>query len=391
MGENCTSPREGGIPVGHSPGRPESLPDHLPIYLTNRCNLACSYCYVAVNQGPTQKLDFAGLQVVLDQFLGTDVPNKKVTFLGGEPFLDFELLSRTAEYIRDKVGWEDQVVLQTFTNGTLLTPEKLAECNRLGIHVNISLDGKAEINDKHRKFNGQPEKSVLGDVLKRLEGQPKDNLGVSLVFTADTVGKFLDNVDYFYRMGFQRITFTPELYEIWPEEKIALLKVAMQGFRRYYTAILKSGKRPFQVQIMFSVIGNRKSNAQGDPWWHGCHNATLGPDGNYYACDKALTFPIGSAPGQIVGNAETGNDPEKRGEHYRRSIAYLAENGWGKNEYFCPMGPYFYSEVAKEDPKPRLENFHVVAKVFSDALIEVLDDIKDLPAYKELYEDVYIA
>jgi len=31
-------------------------PNNLAVYLSNRCNLACRYCYVAVNQGEARYL-----------------------------------------------------------------------------------------------------------------------------------------------------------------------------------------------------------------------------------------------------------------------------------------------------------------------------------------------
>lgn len=365
-------------------------PDHLPVYLTNRCNLACSYCYVAVNQGPPARLDFEGLARAIDEFLGADPADKKITFLGGEPFLDFELMARAARYVRDKAG--DAVVMQTFTNGTLLTPERHETLRGLGVHVNISLDGKSEVNDLHRVFHGDKEgrRSVLREALERLEGLPKDNLGVSLVFTSGTVDRLLENVDYFYRLGFPRITFTPELYERWPEDKLKTLGVVLAGFRRYYHKILAGGARPFQIQILFSVLENHPRNLAGERWWHRCHNVTLGPDGEYYACDKALSFPVGRAASQRTGGAGRGLDARARDEHYARAIAYIEERGWGGEEYFCPMGPYFYSEIAGEDPEARLENFHRVSKIFSDALLGLIEDNKALPAFRRLYEDLRV-
>lgn len=361
-------------------------PDHLPIYLTNRCNLACDYCYVAVNQGPPAKLDFDGLKKALDDFFAAGVERPKITFLGGEPLLDFKFLQRIVDYIRRTQG--DKPVLQTFTNGTTLDAAKLRYLNRVGVHVNISLDGKAETNDKHRKFVGDAGKSVLGEVLRRIEGVSKDHLGVSLVFTAETVATFLSNVDFFYRQGFRRITFTPELYEIWPDEKVAVLKKALEGLRLYYKKVLAAG-RPFEIQILYSVLENMRANEKGEKWWHDCHNRTLGADGNYYACDKALSFPVGTTPQQVTGNLDTGVDFKKRDELYARAIGAIEAQD-ERAEWFCPMGPYFYSEIKGEDPAPRLESFHKVSGLFADQLLKLIEENKDHPDFQKLYYGAHV-
>lgn len=359
-------------------------PDHLAVYLSNSCNLACSYCYVSVNQGPPVHLSFGALKKSVD-FFYEKVPGaaKKITFLGGEPFLNWPLFQDITRYARERGG--DDVVLQTFTNGTLMTPEKLKFLNEYDVHATISLDGRKTTNDKHRVYFKAEDRSVFDDVMERVKDLPKDHLGVSLVFTSETVDQFLSNVDFFYQMGFGRITFNPELYEIWPEEKLQALRAAMGGLKRYYRMILEKRMRPFQIQILFSVLENGPKNKAGIKWWHDCHNVVLGPDQEFYACDKPLTFPIGQALDQQVGNAEKGMDWNKRGAHFSEAIRYIEEKGWGKDEYFCPMGVYFYSKEANQDPLPMMRNFHAVADIFTQGLVELVSELQGHPVFQDIY------
>src|SRR5579883_1388340 len=176
-------------------------PDHLAVYLSNSCNLACSYCYVSVNQGPAVRPTFAQLKASIDFFLDeVEHPRKKITFLGGEPFVEWANLEQAARYAREKGG--PGLVLQTFTNGTLLSPEKMAVLDDLDLHVTVSLDGRKAANDKHRVYYRAKDRSVFDDVMARLDGLDLSRLGVSLVFTSETVEEFTRNVDHFYRMGF---------------------------------------------------------------------------------------------------------------------------------------------------------------------------------------------
>lgn len=363
--------------------------DHLALYLSDRCNLQCSYCYVAVNRGPAHRLSEGDVRAAVDRFCAEVPPGRrKVTFIGGEPLLDFPLLERAAAYAREACG--PDAVLQTFTNGLLLTPERFAALERHGVHVTVSLDGRKEDNDARRVLAGGKAGSVYDGALAALKGLPKDRLGVSLVFGADSVERLLQNVDHFYRMGFWRITFNPDLYERWPDDKLAVLAKALDGLARYYDAVLDKGLRPFQIQILFALL-EHGLYADGDgPWWKDCHNMVAGPDGNFYACDKTLSFPVGTAPADTLGSFAAGLDHARRKERYAEAADYILAQGFGKDEAFCPMGVVFHARAAGTDPRAALENFSRVSAVFKKGLQGLVERCRRHPAYQEVYERVSV-
>ena len=358
--------------------------DHLAVYLSNSCNLACSYCYVAVNQGPAARLDLKKISRAVDEFVAKVPPERrKITFIGGEPLLDWPLFMDAARYAREATGAEG--VLQTFTNGTLLTPEKVAFFKEVGVHCTVSLDGKKEDNDRHRVYYKTKERSVYDDAMERLRPLDKSNLGVSLVFTADTVDRLLSNVDAFHRMGFGRITFNPELYEVWPEAKIEVMKKVLAGLSRWYRALLDAGVRPPQLQILYAVLEAVEHETTNPRWWHDCHNMTLGPDGDYYSCDKALSFPVGRADDLRSGSTETGVDWDKRQDLLDDPTAFIEKEGEGAGQTFCPIGVVEHARHAGRDPGAALKNFRRVADAFADGLKDLIARCEGHPLYEELY------
>lgn len=356
--------------------------DHLAVYLTNSCNLSCSYCYVAVNQGPAVRLSLAQLKRAIDEFFGkVPPPDRKITLLGGEPLLDWKLFQDAVRYARETGGPE--LVLQTFTNGTTLTPAKLAFLDEWAVHCTISLDGTRADNDKSRTYYKEPGRSVFDSVFERIKPLPKKHLGVSLVFTSETVDRLLSNIDYFSQMGFGRITFNPELYELWPEAKLETMKRVLSGLSRYYRLTLDS--RPFQIQILYSVLENAEKSRAGLRWWHDCHNMVLGPDAQYYSCDKALSFPVGDAVSGRTGSTESGLNWTERADQLATATERVEQRGFGKDEYFCPIGVEQYAKHAGIAPDRLLENFHKVAETFSLGLLELVENCKDHPAFEEMY------
>lgn len=360
--------------------------DHLAVYLTDSCNLSCSYCYVAVNQGPGARLGFEQIRRAVDEFCDkVPAPDRKITFLGGEPLLDWKLFSSSARYARQRGGRD--IVLQTFTNGTLLTPEKVAFLEDVGVHCTISLDGKKSDNDLHRVYFRQAarERSVYDDVLERLHLLPKGNLGVSLVFTARTVDRLLFNIDAFQRMGFGRITFNPELYEEWPAEKLIVMRRVLSGLARWYKALLDSGVRPPQIQILYAVMENLEANERGERWWHECHNMVLGPDGRYYSCDKALSYPVGSAQALSTGNVDGGLDWRGRGRQLSDYVRSIERQGGGDKEVFCPIGVVAHARQGGKDEGQALNNFRRAADVFAEGLSELVELCAHHPVFEEIY------
>ena len=358
--------------------------DHLAVYLSNSCNLACSYCYVAVNQGPPARLNLEKIRRAVDEFVSKVPPERrKITFIGGEPLLDWPLFMDAARCARRAMGPEG--VLQTFTNGTLLTPAKVSFFDEVGVHCTVSLDGMKSDNDRHRVYFKTAQRSVYDDAMERLRPLNKSNLGVSLVFTADTVDRLLTNVDAFYRMGFGRITFNPELYEAWPEAKIAVMKKVLAGLSRWYRALLDAGARPPQLQILYAVLEAVENETANPRWWHDCHNMTLGPDGQYYSCDKALSFPVGQAADMRAGGAAKGMDWEKRQELLDDPTAFIEAQGEGLGQVFCPIGVVEHARRAGREPGAALKDFRRVADAFGDGLKDLISRCGGHPAYERLY------
>ncbi|MDD5658070.1 MAG: radical SAM protein, partial [Elusimicrobia bacterium] len=77
----------------------------LDICLSNRCNLACRYCYFdTLNQGPARFLSPAQLHraLVLYADLVPAAGIDKISLAGGEPLLDYQLAKAAVEAIRER-------------------------------------------------------------------------------------------------------------------------------------------------------------------------------------------------------------------------------------------------------------------------------------------------
>lgn len=134
------------------------LRQFIPI-VTNRCNLACTYCVT------TQDLDAHTKNVSMERCVldkGIDLfclladkgrCDKEVIYFGGEPLLVLDELLYAGKRFRDiseSDALNGRVRQVVFTNGLTLSQEVFDQLESLGIQPIVSVDGVGAIHDAHR-------------------------------------------------------------------------------------------------------------------------------------------------------------------------------------------------------------------------------------------------
>lgn len=124
--------------------------------ITNKCNLACTHCYISAGPGvdSSRELTLEEAETFIADLADMKIP--LLLFTGGEPLLrkDFWELADYAS--------EQGLKTALSTNGTLITEEVAVKIQASGIeYVGVSLDGaKAETHDAVRNQPGCFKKAV---------------------------------------------------------------------------------------------------------------------------------------------------------------------------------------------------------------------------------------
>jgi len=196
----------------------------LCLQVTEKCNFACSYCErnipiagrVPVHGNQDMSWEIA--RAAIDDFLihsgilesenedrehaqpSVSIPDElnmlkillgglvHVSFYGGEPLLNFSLIKKCCEYIREKTNGNKKVILGMTTNGYLLKGD-IAEF--VGAHkfsLMVSLDGPVSLHDQHRKTaQGAPTHHVVMENLRSfLRKYPNQLSAISAVVAPGT-------------------------------------------------------------------------------------------------------------------------------------------------------------------------------------------------------------
>lgn len=141
--------------------------------VTEDCNLACTYCYQICKTKKVMKFEDA--KKAIDKLLNEDRLNGYVTlrnspgiileFIGGEPFLEVELINKICDYFFEqaillKHPWALHSRISISSNGTLYFKENVQKFinkyqNKLSL--GITVDGNKELHDSCRIFpDGSP-------------------------------------------------------------------------------------------------------------------------------------------------------------------------------------------------------------------------------------------
>jgi uncharacterized protein len=180
------------------------------LLITEKCNLACSYCLAGANpKMPHMNSDMTRKTVDL-AFAMQEAPNLTFEFSGGEPFLRFDLIKETTEYINqqaEKTGRKAYVCLQT--NGTLLNPERVAWAKQNNVQIGLSLDGNPQSHNLSRpQVNGKESfsKILYGlDLLQEAGIEP----GVLVVLNRSNVHSVQELVDFLVDNGIHGVKLNP--------------------------------------------------------------------------------------------------------------------------------------------------------------------------------------
>lgn len=250
------------------------------LIVTDRCNLACNYCY-ARKGNSTMSISTA--QRVIDFIFGNSQEDEKIQigFFGGEPLLEFDLIKEITAMVKNHKSLRSgQTGLSMTTNGTILTEEIIDFLIENNITPCISCDGPPEVHDLNRHFPDGRGSSALveSNIKKAVNLFPL--LPVNAVYSPNTV-QFLPNVvEYLASLRVKNIVLSYNISAKWTQKEADMLPQIYaligkrfvdfysQGKPKYINliddkiaAILRGGYKPYERcrmgkdELAFSTSG----------------------------------------------------------------------------------------------------------------------------------------
>jgi uncharacterized protein len=258
------------------------------IFLTDSCNFRCKYCFVENKEVENKKIDKELADKIIEVIKNNSngVKNYKISFYGGEPLLNFEVL----KYITEKLHSisKEKYKFGIVTNGSLITDEIAEFFKKYNFGVGISLDGWYELN-KYRVYkDGRP---TFFDTLRGFSILKQHGLNPSISCTVSKINyTYLPKiVEFFYNLGVKGIGFnlildqpTRETYGVSDPKLLA-----------YY--MFEAFKRCVELGIFEDRIGRRRAEPlfQEQPRFYDCPGygmqIAFSPKGTISPCQAFFT------------------------------------------------------------------------------------------------------
>lgn len=122
---------------------------------TQTCNFACTYCYAQNAHQYKSIMSYETLKTVLDYVLNSENKKKNISFIGGgEPLTAWHLIQWAVEYLEKNKKVDDVLNIGITTNASLFTDEMLQYIKDHKIHIGVSFEILADIQNSQRPFIG---------------------------------------------------------------------------------------------------------------------------------------------------------------------------------------------------------------------------------------------
>lgn len=261
------------------------------LYLTEKCNMACSYCFEAeCGEKCISKITITPdtARAVVDYSISRGDKSTGICFFGGEPLLCRDTLYELIGYcnsIKEKTGHHFSFKL--VTNGTLLDDEFLRFATDNGIIVALSHDGLMQ-DDCRLYPDGRGTFAELDEKINLLLRYQPYAIAMMTIDPSCTE-KLAPSAEYLFNKGFRNIITTPRYASVcpWDDDSFAKLEKSYEELAELYVNWTLGGYKfsliAFDSKIQYHILG-------GCPPDKNCRlgekQVTILPDGKIYPCQQ---------------------------------------------------------------------------------------------------------
>jgi len=274
---------------------------HLTLHLTDRCNLACRYCYA--QQGEAD-MSFETAISAIERV--AEGPNCGIIFFGGEPLLCQPLIWRIMDWCESRQP--NRFHYKVTTNGTLMDEAFLDQAVRRGLHVALSLDGVKEAHDSFRVWPDG--KGTFDDVNKALLLLLKKRPYSPVLMTVnpEVAATFSESVKSLQAQGVQYLIASMNYSAVWTDAAIRTLGKEYRKLARWHEENYRKERKfyfsPFDKRIASHIFAERSNSCR-----LGKRQISVGADGRLFPCVQFVGHDE-----YVIGTAETGVDEARREE-----------------------------------------------------------------------------
>ncbi len=306
----------------HSESWQIGMSKSITFIVTKDCQLACKYCYL-VGKNSKERMSWDVAKQAIDYILEREdeFPQGSVIwdFIGGEPFLEIELIDKICDYIKLEMykkehHWFDSYRFSFSTNGINYHEEKVQrfiEKNHRHLSIGITIDGtelKHDLNRIYKTSGKGSYKDVVRNIPLWLSQFPE--AGTKVTISSADIPYIKESVLHLFNLGIKEVNINCVFEDVWNEGDDMLFELQLIDLAN--EIIDKQLYEEHNCSFFMEHIGKPLDKELDNQNWCGA-GMMLAVDaaGNFYPCTRFAQYSLRSKPAWIIGNVKKGIDQNK--------------------------------------------------------------------------------
>lgn len=304
----------------------EGKTKNITFIVTKDCQLACKYCYL-VGKNEKERMSFEIAKKAIDYILANEKNDLFATqsvifdFIGGEPFLEIDLVDKICDYIKSKLfrlnhHWFNSYRFSFSTNGINYDSEKVQNYiakNLDHLSIGITIDGTKNKHDLNRIWKGNgPEKGSYDDVVRNIPMWLTQfpNSGTKVTISSADIKYIKESVLHLYSLGIHEVNINVVFEDVWKEGDDELFENQLMELA---DAIIMGGfYKEYACSFFSENIGKPLDKVLENQNWCGAGRMlSIDAAGNFYPCTRFAAYSLRNKKPIIIGNVDDGIDANK--------------------------------------------------------------------------------
>lgn len=295
---------------------------NITFIVTKDCQLACKYCYL-VGKNTKERMPWKVAKQAIDYILGheADFPEESVIwdFIGGEPFLEIDLIDHICDYLKTEMfrrdhHWFNSYRFSFSTNGINYHEDKVQhfiQKNHEHLSIGITIDGTELKHDLNRIYKGSGRGSYQ-DVVRNIPlwlAQFPD-AGTKVTISNADIPYIKESVLHLYSLGIHEVNINCVFEDVWQPGDDSLFEAQLMELA---DALIDGGYyRDYACSFFSEYIGKPLDPVKDNVNWCGAGRMlAVDAAGMFYPCTRFAQYSLRSKEARVVGNVRDGIDRNK--------------------------------------------------------------------------------
>ena len=303
-------------------GWQSGMAKNITFIVTKDCQLACKYCYL-VGKNSKERMSWEVAKQAIDYILDHEEDMREGSvvwdFIGGEPFLEIDLIDKICDYLKIEMfrrnhHWFNSYRFSFSTNGINYHTDKVQRFikkNREHLSIGITIDGTEKKHDLNRIYKGDGRGSyadVVRNIPLWLEQFP--GAGTKVTISSADIPYIKESVMHLYSLGIHEVNINCVFEDVWQKNDDLLFEDQLMQLA---DEIIDGGYYKDYACSFFSERLGKPLDCvtQNQNWCGAGKMLAVDAEGNFYPCTRFAQYSLREKKAWIIGNIRDGIDKNK--------------------------------------------------------------------------------